>query len=608
MAQKQASVAQRTNLGLYLGRSPLNVPLRGLQDGRQFRIKLGRVGNYNLGWDSFSAVNFTDPIRAIETFSIRGTEQRQIVVTDKNLFDYDRDTDTATYLNPRYVTGTVTVAAGANPLVTGAGGMLWITAGIKAGDQISFGSSSERSLSATWFPISAVNTETTLHVTGTPGAMGPGTAYTIRRTMTGGAQNVWRFATFVNPNDGTGDDLWFATNGVDYIMTWDGSATQVTQQSSLGFTAKYLAVYKNMMIYANLIQAGDFLPQQFINSDIGKPLDTSGGISEQFRAHDGTDHIVGVELLGDNLVFYSRRHVTLAQFVGDPLVFIFRQVTSNVGLLGSRLMADFGNYHEFLSDRAQYLFDGVSVAEINSHVWRDTLKTRDPVRYENSFSFFDEVNGEVLWAIALTSDAGVGDNTKGPDEAFVEHYLETTGEKVPPPFSRRSLPFLCAGLSTQLGVLTWDELTDQWQNLAFRWNDVQLFSGFPLILVGTQGGRIKSLNSLHTAEGTPIPNSYIRFGRRPLGDRRIRGLVTRIYPFATPSSGTMDVTVRLMDHADGAVERTTTNAFDLSLPEGLNCTTPYRRGRFFECQFGSTVGTPWEIEGYDVDLAGGGYR
>lgn len=600
----QANTVLSPNQGLYLGRTPVQVPARALQDGFNFRIKQGKISNLNLGWEQFSALDFGGAVTLIDTFTPRGVAGLQIIGTPTDLFEYDRDMDTAEYLNARYETGTIDVAGTAVTVNTGT--PAWQTNEVKAGDYISIGATGRRALSDTWIRINAV-TNTTLTLASS-GGTATNQNYTIRRTFQGDLTTPWVTRVFVQPDDGTGDDLWFATNGIDWVVTWDGNATQVVRQSALGFTAKYLEVYKNMMIYAHLGQAGDVLPTSFINSNIGQPLETAAGISEQFRIIDTTDEIVTILNHGDNVAFYAQDRVVLAQFVGDPLVFIFRTVTNSVGLLGTRLIADFGDYHEFLGKDSQYLFDGVTVNEVNAHVWREVLRTRDPPRLQSGFTVFDETNGELIWAIPLTSDAGVGNEDQGPEVAYTEHYLETLGEKVPTPFSKRTFPFTATGLSQQLGVLTWDELTASWADYAFRWNDTQLFSGFPLLIVGNEDGELHTLNSAHTGAGVALTPSYVRTGRKVVSDRRMRGLVTRVYPFASQTNVTMEVTLRMADHIAGAVTITDEQDFDTTLNEGEHFTVHYRRGRFYDLQFGSEAGEPWEIEGYDVDLRAGGFR
>jgi len=89
----------------------------------------------------------------------------------------------------------------------------------------------------------------------------------------------------------------------------------------------------------------------------------------------------------------------------------------------------------------------------------------------------------------------------------------------------------------------------------------------------------------------------------------MRGLVARVYPFVTKFGSLLDVTVRLADHAQGPATIVHTDSFDQSLPEGGHFTTPYRRGRFMENEFGADgPSQPYELSGYDLDIKSGGKR
>lgn len=595
------------NLGLYYGLDPLAVPQRGLQDGRNFRVRQGRLTNQNIGNEVYSALNLGAPLVYIDTFYIRGATQKQILCTTRDVLEYDEETDIALLLNRRFATGTVAVSGTA---VTGTG-TGWVTAGIKAGDMIHFGNAAQRSLTATWYEIDAVGGETGITLTTSAGTIGAGSVYTIRRTFTGDVSDLWDSDTFVAPDDGVGDDLWIATNFREYPQSWDGAATQLIDHADLEFKCRRVAVFKNMLIYGNLeLDAGDLLPTSIINSDVGKPFIAGAlgaGISGQFRVHDGVDGILELEDMGDNLIVYSERKLIVSQFVGDPLVFAFREAASGVGPIASRLIADYGDYHEFIGTDSMYLFDGVTVTTVNEHVWREVLRTRDPTRQQLGFTQFDEEAGECIWALPLTSDTNVGDVTKGPEEAFVEHYLEEVGDRTPTPFSRRDFPFICPGYSVVRNTVTWAEMVGTWEEATGRWNDSFLFSAFPILLAGTTAGTLFKAAATQQFGGA-FAESWVRFGRRPLGDGRMRGLLARVYPFAGQFAGTtMYVSIRLADHASGPVTAIQVEEFLTDLDEGEHFVTPYRRARYFELEFG-TDGQAWQISGYDTDGKPGGNR
>jgi hypothetical protein len=588
------------NLGLYYDRPKIALGPKQLQAGRNFRIRDGRINNLNLGWNSFNGIQLNGPVLLIDNFVIRDQAERLIFATPTDLYALD-GTDVV-FITPVYVTGT---ASRSGSTVTGIG-TTWLT-NARIGDEISFGSNAQNDPAATWHLITNVGGNTTL-TTQTSGTVVSGN-YTIRRKFTGDILDQWQTAIFVNAAP-EAEDQWWATNGIDSIIRWNGIDLFVEEMSAtLGFTAKTLAVYSNMMIYANLVQGGTAKPTDMINSNVGEPANVSSGLSEQFKVHGNTDGVITMYPIGDTLAFYSSRTVTIAQFVGDPLIFIFRNAINGLGVLAGRAVADYGDYHEFLGPDSQYRFDGVTVQEVNGHVWREILRQQDPARVGYSFAHFDEENGDLLWVVPSTVDPGSGNQDAPPSRAFAQHYLEEVGDRNPDPYSMRDFPFTAVGYYERLDGLTWDQISDQWQNLNFRWNDQFFFAAFPLNLTGDIDGNLYTLNtSQNDANNGALP-SYVKFGRTALVDGKMRALISRVYPFVDPFTTPLDVTVYMSDHAMGQATITHTESFDQTLPQGGHFVSPYRRGRFVELEF-STDGpsTPYQISGYDFDVKGGGRR
>lgn len=611
------------NYGLYLGQNPVSLNKRSLLDGLNFRVQQGVLSNINLGWTRFSSFTLDGPVIHIDNFFLRDGTSHLIFVTLENIYKYTAATEVVTFINKRYETGTVE-ATGADPGVVTGSGTAWDTAvsgvkNAKAGDYISFGATGRNLLSDTWYEIDTIDSDTQLTLTGaiSGGAVTAGTSYTIRKTFTGRLFEPWESVTFVNAAP-SNTDLWFASNGIDNIVTWNGTDTEVIPLDTLGFTAKHMTVYSNMMIYGNVTQGGTELPTTIINSDLGTPADTSSGLASQFVVHDGTDPIVGLNQLAENLIIYSEKHVTPAQFVGDPLVFAFRDALVGQGPINGRVVADFGNYHEFLSPESQHRFDGVNVEEVNKHLWRAVLRTRDPVRDNLMFHHFDEENGDVVWGFPLVTDVDSGTNTTPIAFAYGEHYLEEVpsrgaefGRQVPTPHSKREFPFTASGFFTRQTGLTWDTITDTWADQNFRWNDNFFSVAFPLNIVGANDGKVYTLGTSQDADGAAL-DSFVRFGRRPLSDGKMRGLVKRIYPFATefPSATYgLKVTLHLADHANGSTEANDVLELDLTLPESTFFVSPFRRARYIEVEFGTDgPAEPWELAGYDIDAVSGGRR
>ena len=600
---RNSSAIIRPNRGLWLNTPLITVPDGALSDGHNFRIKNGTLNNINLGWSRFDDWTLNGPVTLIDGFFDRISTQILIFGTPTDLYQYDAGNNLVLFLTPIEVAGTVDVSADNPAVVTEDSGTSdWATIGIKAGDMISFGADDENDPDATWYEIASVDDEDTLTLTTTvAGAPLSASTFTIRRLFTGDLDHPWESVTFLH--EGVADeDLWIATNGLDDIVSWNGMDATVIS-AGLGFKAFHLATFKNMLMASGITESGEFLPAQVRNSNPGFPLDFTTGLAGAYTIHDGSDEVSALLDLGDSLVAYSERHINVMDFVGDPFIFVIRTAVPNIGPISGRLVGEYGDTHTFLGPDAQYDFDGVTVKPKGLQVWREVLRRRDPQRTQRSYLHFDEENGDLIWAVPLTSDV---DTESGPEIAYVEHYLEETPGNITP-ISKRAFPFTVTGFFERQTTLTWADIQDQWQELNFRWNDIFFLAAFPFNLAGDKDGKVYTVNVSQLADGELLP-SYVRTGRRALGDTRMRGLMRRIYPFATRFAGnTLAVRTRIADSAAGPVTVADEQTFSLDMDPEQYFVSPFRAGRFYALEFAST-GTTWELAGWDVDILAGGKR
>lgn len=600
------SAVLRPNLGLYTTGPSLTYPKRALSDGLNFRIQNGRLTNTELGWLRFGDFTLNGPVKLVDNFFIRGLDERLIFGTITDLYRYDTAGDAVFFITPIYSTGT---AAASGTAVTGTG-TAW-DANVKAGDEIAFGANDENDPDADWFVIDTVDSDTGITLEASAGTVVDG-PYTIRQLFTGTVSDEWDTEVFVDA--GGVEDLWLATNGIDFVVKWNGLDAQVTVLSALGFRAKRLSVFQNMMIYGNLVQAGESKPADIINSNVGDPEDVSSGLSEQFRVVGEPGEIIEMKGLGDNLAIHLKDNdnIILTQFVGDPLIFVFRKASSGISAAAKDLVVDMGDHHLFVARDAQYRFDGASVIDFGNQYWPETLRFLDTNRLHYAFAHKDREFGSIYWVLPRTTDplAGEGE-TAAPAISDVNHFLEEVARTDPMPVSRRAFPFISSGIFFQQEGVTWDNVEGAWNDQVNRWDDRGLFAAFPMILVGATDGTIYSINTSNRADGVALSPSFVRFTKSAIGDGQIRGLVSRVYPFARDPIGvdtSLGVSLWLFDHEYGEPTQSDVLPFDLSHPEGAHFVTPYRRARYIEHQFESIEGSLWEIEGFDTDVRTGGRR
>lgn len=617
MPPKKSTAVVAPNLGVYLDRPKLALSDRMLENCKNVRIKNGKIIRDNLGWSKFITQSLTDPVTLIDEHFLSTGGVILIFGTTKNLYQYSTTNEDVTYINPICGTGTVLATMSSTSLVGSATG--WASAltsaGVKSGYEVHIGVTSMVSVDARWYEIAAFvsNGEVTL-TSAFSAATVSGASYTMRQTYTGDVFDAWQTDTFPNvapTSGGTIGDQWYGTNGVDGIQRWNGTDLTVTDLISLGFTCEDLIVYKEMLIAVNVTEAGLDKFASMKNSDIGVPEEFVTGLSGEFVVHDGVDPILETKILGDNLVFYSEDQITLAQFVGAPVNFIFRSALNNIGVLSSRSIADFGDFHTFLSDDSMYRFDGVSVDKINNHVWREALRTHSPKREALIQAHINEEDGELYWILPRTVDTSDAD-TGQPETAFVEHYIEEVRDKDKLPYTIRDLTATATGYFNRFSTLKFSDITTGWDTQNNRWND-RFFEGtFPLNLFGDENGKIFTLGETDDQDGVAI-TSFALFGLRPTVDGRRKGIIRRVYSFTEKQAGAatnLSVIVRTGNQGDDVTTSASTLEHDLTNSnDSRYFVSPFVSGRFYQIEYRMIgIGVPFALSGYDVDILRGGKR
>lgn len=615
MSRNRDTSVLTPNLGIYLDRPSLALDPRAMRDCLNVRVREGSITRDNMGWARFpdddNHLQLTYPVMGIDTFFPREGGQFLIILTTRDVFEYDEANKKAVYLTPKYSVGTVDVANGSSTVV--GNGTSW-SEELKQGDFIHIGSGGQRELDVDWYEIANIVNDTELTLVGDyDGDTESEVDYTARKVFTGSTRNPWSMETFpaaLNVGGGDDGDRWYATNGVDRVIAWRNGLEEV-YFPDLGDleTARFLTRYKNIMIYGGVRTDGELKSFSIRTSAIGEPENVVTDEAAEFVVHDGVDPLLTAVPIGDNLAIYGERSITLAQFVGGETLFVFRTAISGLGPLSGRAVADFGDFHSFLGPDSQYRFDGIGVQEQGFQIWRDVIRRQSPQRLDLINGHFDEESGELLWVMPLTTDSDPEDGP--PERAFVEHYLELVGENEPAPFTIREIPATAMGFFSRETTLTWQTVSGTWEEQNYRWNDRFLQAAFPLNLFGTQDGGVYILNERDSKAGDPI-TSYVRFGRRALGGIRRKGTVMRVYPFVetlSNASHELEVRVHLTNEPAG---RTTMNgpfAYDLRHSTSKNFVSPRRTGRYAEIEFRTEgTGRPWTLQGYDIDVVPAGER
>lgn len=643
-SNQQRSLARRSRrrlirrpiLGVYLNRPSLDIDPRALDDCLNVRIRDGKIRNEGLGWENFpqfasdaNRINLDDKqVTLIDEYRSRAGSTTVIMANKTDVFKFNPGAGppaTVTYMTPRYAAGSAEVIAGPTTTVTGTG-TLWKTAKVTApvtlgygdnvrpGDFISFGDAAEVELTATWHEIASITDDTHLELVASTATVADGD-YTIRQTFTGTVDDLWLTATFENAQDASpvGSDVYYVTNGKE-MMSWNGVATEFSFFFP-GFIGRGIIKTKGVLAFWNLLEAGQEKPGQVAYSEISKPNNFSTNGAGRIEPTDGVRDLKIIKPIGDQFACYFHGDIVMMQFVDAPLFFIARVAVPGVGVIAPRAMMDFGDFHEFLSTDAAYRFDGVTIEESMSQVFRSVLRGVAPNRVKRAYAYIDEENAEVIWSVPLTTDGQGAEQP--PKKAFVEHYIEDVGPNLPTPMTIREFEFTAIGTFEASSSLKFEDFpATAFNATALTWGSRELSASFPFQIAGDDNGDIYILNTVNTRNGVGF-DSFVTFPRVALADGNFKGLVERIEPFAGTRGGAsgykLIVFLNVFDTPDGDRKDAHLLNFDIT-QAGLRYVPVRKSGRYGSIAFGTfkilqaEASTPWDLEGYAITVSPVGER
>ena len=595
--------------GVFLNVPPIRIPAGGMTACRNVRIRNGRVRNENMGWVKFTQQTLNGVVNGIFNFDDRSGVQHLVFCTPTDLYEYIETDDTVRFITPQYNVGDLT-ATSASPTLTG-NGTLWNTIAsgqlrknVLPGDKVYIGTAGYQATSGTWYTVQAVGSDTSITLTGNfSGSTGGGKAYTIRRLMAGSALNEWTGEFF--PAADTVGDILIITNGIDKPHYWTGeNTTKFIPMDGVQFTCRALRVFKNIMLYGDITEGGTHSPSTVATSAVGDPRNVTNLEATRLDWGDGISPLHAFEILGDQVVAYGKRFVSLVQFVGDPVYWVIRSVGNGIGSMSRRGIMNFGYYHSFVSNDGGYHYDGARVFEYGSHVFQDAIRKISPTRFSQLLAHIDEENGDVLWLIPQNDDTVSG----YPNTAYCEHYLESDRtQNLPVPFTIRDFPATSTGYFQRKSTLRFSDLPRPWSAYNFRWSDQFWQANFPFNLFGTKDGTVMIFGVADDANGAAI-SSYARFGRISPGRFGAKRVVARVEPYAMQRHGyALSVLLWGADSADGPLSLMSQIDFDL---DGENrFVSPRKSIRYGEVEFATNaVNRPWDISGFRVDLIDAGMR
>ena len=284
---------------------------------------------------------------------------------------------------------------------------------------------------------------------------------------------------------------------------------------------------------------------------------------------------------GEYLVAFMERAIYRGDYVGTPLIFQFTKVDSNIGVLKSGSVVQYGNVYYFLAEDGFYMFNGRSSVPIGANKINKFFFNNFSTTYSDRISAsVDPRNQLIVWAYPSNSSTGELDKaimynyvTQRWSTADIDVYL--LGQAQTPGYTLEQLDTI----SSSIDALTLSLDSPFWSGSRF------FLSGF------------NTDNKLGTFSGTPgtakLLSSQLELEGRRSTLRNIRPIV---------SGGTTTVQTSSIDKQGN----TETLKSALSLTDSgdapMRCT-----GRYHKVQLNIT-GDFDDCLGFDAELVNEGKR
>lgn len=218
----------------------------------------------------------------------------------------------------------------------------------------------------------------------------------------------------------TSSGIIWATNHNAGVVKYDGTAATVAITAGTVYKAKYVEVYYDHLIIANLIDGVTELPLRIAYSDKGDFSDFDPLTTNEADFYDLDDNaynalygygITGIRRIGDAVAIHTPGSIWVMQYVGfENGVMDFRERVTGIGCWLPWALVSFDRFHIFPGRDDFYVFDGATVQSIGQGIrdfFFNDLST-DPELRQKTWGTVDIDRQEVRWYYpSLESDGQI---------------------------------------------------------------------------------------------------------------------------------------------------------------------------------------------------------
>lgn len=240
----------------------------------------------------------------------------------------------------------------------------------------------------------------------------------------------WQSVTF-------GEKLYFGNQNTE-VLQYDGTTASVVIATGPKYQPKYMEVYYEHLVLANVVDTGTTYALRVAYSDKGDftdfdPLTTNEADffdldTNELNALYGYG-ITGMKKIGDQIAIHTPGSIWTMRYVGfENGVMEFAERIHGMGCWLPYALIGFDRFHIFPSRDDFYLFDGAVCQSIGQDIkdfWYNDL-TENPQLRQRTWGHFDAVNQELRWYYVSRSSEDLCDKClvyNWPRKAW---YVETS--------------------------------------------------------------------------------------------------------------------------------------------------------------------------------------
>ena len=203
-------------------------------------------------------------------------------------------------------------------------------------------------------------------------------------------------------------DSYVFTQGIENVKVWDMAASAVsTLTGTTNYKCKALAVLGERICMYNLEDTGVDKPQRVRWCVAGDVTDWSGGGSgyNDLTTSMETGGIINALPLGNYVVLYGKRTITLQEYVGGSTIYNFDKRVTDKGPINGRCVVDVGTEHAFVGTDDVYAYSGGRYVDpIGANILPDIIDTIETDKHDRCFAEYIPTRHELQLHIVPTGE------------------------------------------------------------------------------------------------------------------------------------------------------------------------------------------------------------